>query len=122
MFANFEHPCMNWDAKDTYQEYRRFRQHCEFTFKGPLCKAADKDKAGWLGMWIGQQGRESYKTFTWEENEEDDPKVVLDKKEMYVRQRKNKRVAGFRAQQRQQAQGEPFDNFVKNLKVIINGL
>lgn len=56
----FEQPKMNWGASDEYQEFRRFNQHVEFTFKGPLAKSHDSDKAGWLGMWIGQEGREVY--------------------------------------------------------------
>ena len=70
---SFDQPCFNWDAKDTYQEFQRFKQHVEFTFKGPLAKSDKKDCAGWLGMWIGQQGREVYKTFTWDAGQEDDP-------------------------------------------------
>lgn len=60
---NFEHPNFNWNASDIYQEFIRFKQHVSFTFKGPLAKADKKDCAGWLGLWIGQQGREIYKTF-----------------------------------------------------------
>ena len=76
---SFNQPCFNWDAKDTYQEFQRFKQHIEFTFKGPLAKSNKKDCAGWLGMWIGQQGREVYKTFTWDECQEDDPAEILEK-------------------------------------------
>lgn len=61
----FEQPAFNWDASDTFQEFQRFKQHVQFTFKGPLSKAENKDKAGWLGMWIGPQGREIYKNITW---------------------------------------------------------
>ena len=30
-------PCMNWQAANLATEWRRFRQHCDFAFKGPLC-------------------------------------------------------------------------------------
>ena len=117
--VNFEQPSLNWDASDMYQEFQRFKQHVQFTFKGPLASADAKHKCGWLGMWIGQQGRELYKTFKFNEGEEDKPDVVLGKIEAYVRPRKNKRVSRYRATQRKQKEGETFDNFVKDLRLLI---
>ena len=116
---SFDQPCFNWDAKDTYQEFQRFKQHVEFTFKGPLAKSNKKDCAGWLGMWIGQQGREVYKTFTWDEGQEDDPAEILGKFENYVKPAKNKGVARFKAHQRKQNEGEKFDHFVKDLRLLL---
>ena len=116
---SFEQPCFNWDAKDTYQEFQRFKQHVEFTFKGPLAKSNKKDCAGWLGMWIGQQGREVYKTFTWDEGQEEDPAEILGKFENYVKPAKNKRVARFKAHQRKHNEGEKFDHFVKDLRLLL---
>ncbi|KAJ8318720.1 hypothetical protein KUTeg_003811 [Tegillarca granosa] len=54
----FDQPRLDWGAGDQYQEFLRFRQHVEFCFKGPLAKAEKKDKAGWIGLWIGLEGRE----------------------------------------------------------------
>ena len=39
-----------------------------------------KDKA----VRMGKHGREVYKTFEWGEDEEDDPKKILDKFEVYI--------------------------------------
>jgi hypothetical protein len=117
--AQFDPPCLDWEAPDMYQEFCRFKQHVEFVFKGPLASAKDKDRAGWLGIWIGKQGREVYKTFVWQEGDVDKPDKVLDKFEAYVRPRKNKRAARFKVKQRRQGEGETFDNFVKDLRLII---
>ena len=118
--APFEQPTFHWGAGDVYQEFKRFKQHVEFTFKGPLATADKASKAGWLGMWIGQEGREIYKTFTWAAAEdENDPDVVLNKMETYVKPRKNKRVSRYKAQLRKQLEGESFDNFVKDLRLLL---
>ena len=77
MASNFEQPSLQWGAKDMYQEFQRFRQHVNFTFKGLLASTVKKHHARWLGMWINQQGRELYKTFVFEDGEEDDPEIVL---------------------------------------------
>lgn len=117
--AQFDPPLLDWDASDMYQEFCRFTQHVQFVFKGPLASAKDKDRAGWLGIWIGKQGREVYKTFDWESGDEDKPDKILDKFEAYVRPRKNKRTARFKVKQRKQGESESFDNFVKDLRLII---
>jgi hypothetical protein len=99
--AQFDQPSLDWDAPDMYKEFSRFRQHVDFVFKGPLNAAKDKDSAGWLGPWIGKQGREVYKTLDWGENDEgqDKPATTLDKFEAYVRPRRNKRAARFQVKQ-----------------------
>lgn len=81
----FEQPAMNWNAKDMYEEFKRFKEHVDFVFSGPLCKAEKNEKTGWLGMWVGLEGREAYKTFTWEEGEKDYPDEVLHNYEQYVK-------------------------------------
>lgn len=115
----FEHPRIDWDAADLYQEFSRFRSHVAFVFDGPLSELSGKQQAGWLGMWIGEQGREIYKTLTWADGDKEDPEKVLDKFEAYVRPRKNKRIARHRFKQRKQGTSEGFDNFVKDLRILL---
>ena len=98
----FEQPRFDWQAGDLYQEFCRFKQHVGFIFKGPLAKSDNKHKAGWIGMWIGQEGREVYKTFVFQNEDEDKPEKILEKLENYVRPKKNKRMARFRLHQRTQ--------------------
>ncbi|KAL0153751.1 hypothetical protein M9458_050972 [Cirrhinus mrigala] len=117
--SQFEHPKIDWDAADLYQEFERFRSHVMFVFDGPLSELAAKQQAGWLGTWLGEQGREVYKTFTWAEGEKEDPSKVLDKFASYIRPRKNKRIARHRFKQRKQGQTESFDNFLKDLRLIL---
>lgn len=116
---SFDHPSIDWDSADLYQEFGRFKSHVKFVFDGPLSDLKIKQQAGWLGTWIGQQGRETYKTFLWEEGEQEDPSKVLDKFEAYIRPRKNKRIARHRLKQRKQNGEESFDNFVKDLRLIL---
>ena len=53
----FDHPHIDWDSQDLCQEFSRFRSHVRFVFDGPLSKLKAVEKAGWLGTWIGPQGR-----------------------------------------------------------------
>ena len=119
----FDQPSLDWNKANLYQEFVRFKNHCTFVFKGPLSEKPDKDKSGWIGLWIGQQGREIYKTFNWTQDfdgvsEEDSPTAILQKFEDYILPRKNKRIARYKFSQRVQRMGESFDNFLKDLRIL----
>ena len=117
--TQFEHPTIDWGASDLYKEFTRFKDHVGFVFDGPLSDLTPKKRAGWLGTWIGQAGREIHRTFTWEEEESEDPVRVLNKFEAYIRPRKNKRIARHNLKQRRQTQSESFDKFLTDMRLII---
>lgn len=116
---NFDHPKMDWSAGDLYSEFQRFKQHVEFVIQGPLAGTEKKILAGWLGMWLGQEGREIFKTLSWTDGEQDDHTKILGKYEEYISPKRNKRVARFKAQQRKQKEGENFDTYIKDLKLLV---
>ena len=103
----------------SFPRIQKVRTARRVQFLGTLATADMKHRAGWLGMWIGQQGREIFKTFTFEEGEKENPDKILQKLEYYVRPRKNKRVARYRLHQRKQQDGETFDNFLKDLRLLV---
>ena len=59
-----------------------------------------------------------HKTLTWADGEREDPDKVMEKYEPYVSPRKNKRIARFRFHQRVQKEGETFDTFLKDLRLL----
>ena len=76
----FDHPSIDWGAPDLYKEFMRFKDHIGFVFSGPLSDIDKKKQAGWLGTWIGPQGREIYRAFQWaDETDKQDPDKVLNK-------------------------------------------
>ena len=56
---------MNWGAGDLAKEWKRFKQHCQFTFDGPLSEKTEKAKVNYLMTYVGDKGREVYETFDW---------------------------------------------------------
>ena len=118
MTFQFPHPVMNWNAPDQFAELSRFKEHCQFIFNGPLSGTTEKQKCGWVGTWIGEEGREIYKTLQIAEGV-DDVGVVFRKFEEYVRPKKNKRLSRHKLKNRKQTNGETFTNYVKDLKVIL---
>ena len=49
-------PCMNWQTANLATEWRRFRQHCDFTFKGRLANKTEGQKVNYLMTYIGDKG------------------------------------------------------------------
>ena len=125
---------MNWQAKDLDKEWERFYQHCEFAFGGPLSKCTEKEKICNLMSFVGDKGREMYLTFQWNTIEvgTDDniqqvsEKDILDKVAAKFKEqlasKKNPIMAAVQFDRRHQKQGETFDDFVTDLKLLARGL
>lgn len=118
-------PSMNWEATDLPKEWRRFRQHCEFTFKGPLASKKEIEKVNYLMTFIGDHGRELYTTFVWAppvganpaENETLDG--VYAKYATHVAPKSNEIRATVNFTRRAQGPKERFDDFVTALRILI---
>ena len=58
-------PSMNWRAGVLAKEWKRVKQHCEFTFMGPLANKTEVVKVNYFMTFIGDKGCEIYTTFYW---------------------------------------------------------
>ena len=122
-------PTMNWDAVDLDREWTRYKQHCEFTFKGPLAAKSEVEKVNYLMTFIGDKGREMYSTFTWAEArregnvqipaENDTLKGVYGKYESVIKPQSTTIRATVVFNRRTQGPTEIFDDFVTALRVLV---
>ena len=130
MAEGCDKPSMNWRASDLDKEWKRFRQHCELTSKGPLATKSEIEKVDYLMTYIVDKGREICGTFTWQlaarnvdgtaipaENETLDG--VYQKYAGYVASKRNQIRATITFNRRKQEPTERFDNFVTSLKVLV---
>ena len=53
--ASSNKPSMNWNANDLNKEWKRFKQHCQFTFGRPLSDKTEKPKVNYLMTYIGDK-------------------------------------------------------------------
>ncbi|CAB4027033.1 Hypothetical predicted protein [Paramuricea clavata] len=106
--SSYNWPTMNWQAKDLDKEWERFYQHCEFAFGGPLSKCTEKEKICNLMSFVGDKGREMYLTFQWNT--------------IQVGTGENTQQVTVQFDRRCQKQGETFDDFVTDLKLLARGL
>ena len=131
---SYNWPTMNWQAKDLDKEWERFYQHCEFAFGDPLSKCSEKEKICNLMSFVGDKGCKMYLTFQWntiqvgegddvhEVSEKDVLDRVVAKFKKQLASKKNPIMAAVRFDRRRQQQGESFDTFVADLKLLACGL
>ena len=124
-------PCMNWSAGNLAKEWKRFKQHCQFIFDGPLAEKSEKVKVNYMMTYMGDKGRETYNTFIFapaQAAEGENPAVpaenetlqgVWGKFDNYFEPRTNNIRATVNFNNRRQGPTEKFDNFVTDLKILV---
>ena len=112
-------PKMDWTSRDLPAMWKAFRQHCEFTFGGPLKRKSEEEKCNYLMIWIGDKGRDIYNT--WELTAEEAKKLdtYYTKYEAYVKPKSNKVFARYKFHQKVQQEGESFEQFLTDLKLLV---
>ena len=112
-------PKMDWTSRDLPTAWKAFRQHCEFTFGGPLKRKSEEEKCNYLMIWIGDKGRDIYNT--WELTAEEAKKLdtYYTKYETYVKPKSNKVFARYKFHQKVQQEGESFEQFLTDLKLLV---
>ncbi|KAL0968110.1 hypothetical protein UPYG_G00262530 [Umbra pygmaea] len=114
-----ELPKMDWDSTNLPEAWRRFKQHAELVFSGPLREKREQDKCSYLLLWIGEKGRDVFNT--WSLTEEDAKKLntYYDKYTAYLTPKSNPIYARYRFHEKMQGDGETFEHFVTELKLLV---
>ena len=55
-------PKMQWIGDNLRENWRRFKQHAELMFSGPLKSRSEAEKCSYLLIWRGQEGRDIFNT------------------------------------------------------------
>ena len=67
-------PKMQWIGDNLRENWRRFKQHAELMFSGPLKSRSEAEKCSYLLIWSGQKGRDIFNT--WQNLTQDDKKKL----------------------------------------------
>ena len=58
MDGNTPTPVMNWDAQNLPECWKKFQDHVELMFTGPLASSSEIVKISYLLIWVGEKGRD----------------------------------------------------------------
>jgi len=67
-------PNMNWDSTNLPEPWKKFRQHVDLIFGGPLADKEEHIHCKYILLWIGDKGRDVFNT--WQNISEDDGKKL----------------------------------------------
>ena len=117
--ARSNKPSMNWDAKDLRREWKRFEQHCMFTFYRSHFAKKTEEQGNYLMTFIGDKGREVNFTFTFPPGDDQKLEPMCAKYRGYVDPRHDQLTATVHFNRRKRGPNEKFDNFVTDLKLLV---
>ena len=112
-------PRMDWDSPNLPEAWRRFQQHADLMFSGPLRDKPEEDKCSYLLLWIGEKGRDVFNTWTLNAEERKFLKTYYDRYKDYFTPKSNPIYCRYRFHQRAQESSEPFEHFVTDLKLLV---
>ena len=101
------------------KEFASFKQYCQLIFSGPYSGKSEKEKASFFLLWIGQQGRDIYNSWTFaddSEREQVDP--LVERFEKHLQPKVNSWLSRFELQQMRQNASEPVDDFVARCRNV----
>ena len=108
---------MDWASTDQSTAFLKFKEYCELVFKGPLAKKSAPEKATYLLLWLGQEGIDIFNTWELDENQKNDPQVVMAKYEKHFEPKSNFRLNRFNLQKFKQLPNESVDEFMTRCKI-----
>ena len=72
--AGLKCPRMDWETENLPERWKRFRQHVELMFSGPLIAKKEEEKCSYWLIWCGEKGRDIANT--WSDVTDEDKKKL----------------------------------------------
>ena len=112
-------PCMNWESQNLPEQWKKFETHVQLMFSGPLAGKSEIVKISYLLIWVGEKGRDIRSTWTLTDAEAKLLKTYYDKYKAHVTPQSNEVFARYKFHARVQSNGESFESFVTDLKLLV---
>ncbi|XP_035679930.1 uncharacterized protein K02A2.6-like [Branchiostoma floridae] len=109
-------PEIDWTSPALDEAWKRFKEHVELMFSGPLKDQDEEVKISYLKIWINPSGRDILNTFEYAEGDDKKKlKTYYDKFATYVKPKSNQVLARYRFHNRTQGPNEPVEQFIRAL-------
>lgn len=117
--SGVETPSMKWTGENLRENWRRFRQHAELMFTGPLKSRSEPEKCSYLLIWSGEKGRDIYNTWTdISEEEQGKLKSYYDRFEQHINPKANPVFTRYKFHKRTQNTNESAEEFITDLRLL----
>ncbi|XP_061588346.1 uncharacterized protein LOC133452753 [Cololabis saira] len=112
-------PRMDWESSNLPDTWRKFRQHVELMFSGPLQAKKEEEKCSYFLLWVGEKGRDVFNTWTLTAEQRKLLRTYYDRFEAHVTPKANPILARYKFHEKTQGQNESFDQFVSELRLLV---
>ena len=119
--ASVDIPRINWESNNLVETWKRFKQHAELMFSGPLKDKSEAEKCSYLLIWVGEKGRDIFNTWPELVDEDRDKlqlKPIYTRFEGHIAPKSNPIFARFKFYNRMQGQAEPVEQYITDLKLL----
>ena len=116
MAANAQNPTINWSAPNLTEEWKRFQQHSELMFVGPLKKTTNEERAAYILIWVGIEGREIFNSWNLTPEQGQDYAFLFTQFRKHTEPQKNTLFSRYIFQTRRQKDDESFVAFATDLR------
>jgi len=114
-----QNPKMDWEAKDLSTAFKKFKDHAEFMFCGPLDKKPEAVKCSYLMIWSGEKGRELFSTWDLSDTQKKKLQSYYEKFDEYCKPKTNVVYNRYKFKTKTQAENESFEQFTTELRILI---
>ena len=105
-------PKMDWSSGDILTAWKSIQQHYEFAFGGPLKHKSEEQRCNFLMLWVGEKGRDVFKTWNLSSEESKNLTSYYEKFEAHVKPKSNNIFARYKFHNIIQQEREPFEQFL----------
>ena len=119
MATNAMNPAMDWTARSLNEEWKIFQQHCELMFQGPLKKTNKEERAAYVLLWVGPDGRKIFNALNATKEEGQDYEFLFRCFSKHTEPQKNNLFSRYVFHSRSQSEDEPFAAFATELRNLI---
>ncbi|XP_014667306.1 PREDICTED: uncharacterized protein LOC106808905, partial [Priapulus caudatus] len=110
-------PKMEWDSSNLPEAFKRFKQHIQLVFDGPLTDKDEAVKCKYFMLWIGDRGREIYNTWSVSEDDEKKLSTYYESFQSYIQPKLNPIFARYKFNNEVQRE-QSVEQFITRLRVL----
>ena len=110
-------PVMDWRSNNLPESWKKFQEHCELIFKGPLEGKEESVQITYLLLWMGEKGRDLYKTLDVSASDRQTIAAIFDAIKKHLQPTVNPVFARYRFNNVMQEE-HSFEEFLTEIKML----
>ena len=117
--ANATNPTIDWKSTTLNEDWKKFQQHAELMFNGPLKKTTKEERAAYVLIWVGAEGRDIFNSWTITPEQGQDYVFLFEQFRQHTKPQSNTVFSRYIFHTRKQKDDELFVAFATDLRILV---